>query len=79
MKTDCSCAYNYHDVNDSYSFIFSSSSGVADSSDDEASIGLQYMSHHPERQSLVVRIAESIFSLLRPRMYFAVILMAAGL
>lgn len=48
-------------------------------SDGELRTGLQYMSHHPERQSLVVRSAESIFSLLRPGMYFAVILMAAGL
>lgn len=41
--------------------------------------GPQSMSHHPERPSLVVRSAESIFSPLRPGMYFVVILMAAGL
>lgn len=41
--------------------------------------GLRYTSHHPERQSLVVRSVESIFSPLCPGMYFAVILMAAGL
>lgn len=52
---------------------------MAVSRDVEARIGLQYMSHHPERQSLVVRSAGSIFSPLCPRMYFAVILMAAGL
>lgn len=47
--------------------------------DGEASVGPQYMSHHPERQLLVVRRAKSIFSRQRPGMYFAVILMAAGL
>lgn len=54
---------------------------MAVGSDSEAIVGLAVhsMSHHPGRQSLVVRSAESIFSLQRSRMYFAVVLMAAGL
>lgn len=62
-----------------YRVVYSTSSGVAVSRDNVASAGLQSMSHHPERRSLVVRSAPSIFSPLCPRMYFAVVLMAARL
>lgn len=60
-------------------FLFLESSAVAVCSDGGLRTGLQYTSHHHERQSLVGRSVESIFSLLCPGMYFAVILMAAGL
>lgn len=60
-------------------FFFFESSAVAVCSDGGLRTGLQYTSHHHERQSLVGRSVESIFSPLCPGMYFAVILMAAGL